>query len=522
MELRPYQQQIVAIVVDSKGNVLVNASTGAGKTICFSKALQMFAEKGLKSLVLAHRGQLIDQAADKLMKATGLGCAVFCAGLGKKEIGGITIASVQSLANWSGDLGFFDIVIVDECHRLPPKSVESQYKKVLERVDGRLIGFTATPYRLGSGPIYGKEDSWFSELNYRIGLRELIADGYLCEFLHKMSVATATIQKSMKTVKTGADGDYKEKETTEVMTKVMNINSVINSVPTEVKKVVVFCVSIEHAEAIGEAMTRRGIEFGIVHSQMKKRDREMNLDNFDNGDLRWMLNVNVLTEGWDSTAVDCIVLARPTKSSALYVQMCGRGLRLHPGKDRCLILDIVGLYDELGPIYNPLVDFEDDFKIETDKEPEGKVCEQCFAVVPGNTKVCPECGHEFVEDKPVLIEDDEDKMHVLVDTEVADLGTVYGGKCVDYLSKAGNYCLKVSYFHSQKRYPINHFYSLDPKNYWVKSDLAKIVRRGYPDFKEKTIDPDRFKAAVNGGYIFPMKDLQVVKNEKGFEKIAGL
>ena len=126
VQLRGYQQEARGAVVGGDGHTLIQAPTGAGKTIIFSKCLEYFAEKGLKCLVLAHRGELVRQAADKLRRATGIECAVFSAYLKSKELGPVTVASIQSLANCKDELDF-DIVVIDECHRVPDKSKDSQY-----------------------------------------------------------------------------------------------------------------------------------------------------------------------------------------------------------------------------------------------------------------------------------------------------------------------------------------------------------------------------------------------------------
>ena len=348
-------------------------------------ALSTLPEKGLKCLVLAHRGELVRQAADKLRRATGIECAVFSAYLKSKELGPITVASIQSLANYKDELDF-DIVIIDECHRVPDKSKESQYGTVLKKLDARLIGFTATPYRLDSGLIYG-EGEWWISLNYQIPLRQLIDEGHLVDYRHKTTIATKRIASGLKSVKTTA-GEYNEKQSSELMTQTANIHSIKNTVQDE-KSIVVFCVSIDHAEAVAAILD----DFAIVHSKMSSADREENLRRFDAGEARWMLNVGVLTEGWDCSRVDCIVLARPTKSTALYVQMVGRGLRLHPGKEVCTIYDLVGCHDEFGFVDDPQI-ITDDERGEGEAKP--KVCPECFSVVPAAVKICPDCGFEFI------------------------------------------------------------------------------------------------------------------------------
>lgn len=487
--------------------MLIQAPTGAGKTIMFSK---LIAESGLKCLVLAHRGELIRQARDKLAQSTGLECAVFSAYLKEKKIDHVTVASVQSLANFKGELDF-DIVIIDEAHRVPRKEKESQYGKVLEKIKGRKIGFTATPYRLDSGEIYG-EDEWWPELNYQIPLRQLIDEGHLCDYVHRVSAGTARITAAKAKLKTTA-GEYNERDASLMMVKMENLHSVVNTVQDE-KAIVVFCVSIAHAEALAEIIG----ECSIVHSKMKADIRDQHLIDFDEGKTRWMLNVGVLTEGWDCSRVDCIVLARPTKSTALYVQMVGRGLRLHDGKNACIIYDLVGCHEEFGFVDNPTINIDEQERGEACKT---KVCDECFAVVESSCRECPMCGHVLVEEIEYEIgsEDEEHEMHEVSIEDHPDYGDVTFGSAEEYESAAGNKCIRVSYKHTARPRAVTHYYPIGPR--WVGTKLAGIVKKGRPSFKERWLSTERFMKAVNGQHIFPLTGL-MVKKDGDYEKISTL
>jgi DNA repair protein RadD len=510
VELRGYQSEVVDLVTGGKGDMLIQAPTGAGKTIIFSKCLEVFASRGQKSLVLAHRGELIRQADDKLRKATGLDCGVFSAYMGRKDIKPITVASIQSLANYKGDLDF-DNIIIDEAHRLPFPGKESQYRKVLERVQARLLGFTATPYRLDSGAIYGP-GQWWQNLDFQIPLRQLIEEGHLCDYVHRVASGTKRIRQQLSSVKITA-GDYNEKQSAGLMCEEMNIHSIINTVGDE-KSIVVFCVNIDHAEVLARAIKDT---VSIVHSKMSAGERDKNLKDFDEGKTRWMLNIGVLTEGWDCTRVDALVLARPTKSTALYVQMVGRGLRLHPGKEKCNVYDIVGNYDEFGLVDDPKIN-EDS---RGDGEAKPKVCPECFAVVAPNKPKCPECGEVFKAETD-KVEDDENsefEMREITLEEHPDYGDVTGGRAEIYESKKGTRCIKVSYYHSARKCPITHYYPID--KHWIGAKLAGIANRYNDWFCEKWLHPERYMKAVNGGHIFPMKNLRVIKDGK-YEKVSTL
>ncbi len=500
MELRDYQKEVIEIL-KTNGNKLIQAPTGSGKTIIFCKYIQ---QSGLKCLVLAHRGELVRQAQDKLEIATGLKCGAFSAYLNKKDIKNITVASIQSLANWSGDINFFDAVIIDECHRVPVKSKDSQYAKVLNKFSGKLIGFTATPYRLDHGDIYG-DGEWWKELDFQIPLRQLIEEEYLTDYKHLTSKFSKKIKSDVKKLKVVA-GEYNTGEAGDLMAEKMNVYAVLNSVPEEREHIVVFCVNILHAEALFEMCEESK---GIVHSKLN--NNQETLEAFDRGEMRWLFNVGVLTEGWDCTRVDAVVLARPTKSAALYVQMIGRGLRLHQGKDFCYIYDIVCNYSEFGLVDNPRINTDDQERSEGTGKKEEEVCPECFTVYIGDE--CPECGYKLA---PPVIIDDEDDAFVMEEVKFEH------GKVLDGWAEMHNdECLKVTYKHSKDGY-ITHFYTLKKEHTrWMGIKMASIIKRNY-DFSESWIHPNRFMKAINSRVLFPMEYLETYQDKKGYTKIHGL
>ena len=503
MKLRGYQNEIIEVLKAKTGNTLIQAPTGAGKTIIFSK--YMSSRVGQKSLVLAHRGELVRQAADKLEMATGLKCGVFNAGLRRKEIEAITVGSIQSLANWDGDVNYFDEIIIDEVHRLPPADRDSQYSRFLNGFYGRIIGFTATPYRLDHGLIYGKGE-WFPELDYQISLRFLIDEGYLSDYTHLVVEATEKIQAQVKQLKVTA-GEYNNAEAGDLMAEKMNVFAVLNSIPEERKHIVVFCVNIVHAEALFKCCPDSK---GIVHSKIDNY-RET-LDQFDRGEIRWLFNVGVLTEGWDCTRVDAVVLARPTKSCALYVQMVGRGLRLHEGKERCFIYDVVGCYKTFGMVTNPTAIF--DLQERGDGEEKPKVCSECFTVFVG--KKCPECGFEEKLDIPPAL-DARDDAFKFMDVVHEDGKVIDGWACMHKID-----CLKVVYNHNKAGY-VTHFYTLKKEHQkWMGVKMAGIINRFYDKNVGTWIHPKRFKKAINSKVLFPMNGLEVERDKNGYQKISTL
>lgn len=391
-------------------NVLLQAATGAGKTIMFSAITRLFVEKwGLHVAILAHREQLVRQAADKLLKVwpegedkVGIACHSVTSQVDVNRQ--VVIGSPQTLARRLGELPEQQLLIVDECHRLPPAGKKSQYATLINRLreyypDMRMLGVTATPYRLGHGYIYGEDcrdpkENWFDTLSYSIGIDDLQDEGFLAPL--KGYGCTEPDLSGVKTSK----GEYDLGELSDAMSQAVHVGSAVEALKKYGKgrrHVVVFAVSIQHAEILRDAFLDAGYRAGAVHSQMPHDERQNILAAFDSGELDVICNVGVLTEGWDCVCVDCMVMCRPTKSTALYVQMIGRGLRTAPGKTDCLLLDLSGNWREHGNPAHPRVRWtKPGSRIQQEKkgpaEPELIQCLECEALISQSAITCPFCG----------------------------------------------------------------------------------------------------------------------------------
>ena len=414
--LRPYQQDALNAVLDAfqrQRSVLLEAACGAGKTILFSSIIRHFAEKypAMRSVILAHREQLVKQARDKLLKVwpegedkVGMACKSACSTVELEKP--VVIASPQTLAARIGSMPPVQLAIVDEVHRLPPADRKSQYGGLMEALRGyypemRLLGVTATPYRLNHGYIYGDkcrhpEQNWFSDLSYKVGIYDLQAQGFLVPL--KLYIAD---EPDLSDVGTSSTGDWNIDELAEAMSKSVHVNSAVEAVQryaSDRKHIVVFGVTIEHAEVLRDVFREAGYSTVAVHSKMPKAERDAALYAFDRGDVQVVCNVGVLTEGWDCTSVDCMVMCRPTKSAALYCQMAGRGLRLHEGKTDCLMLDLSGNYAEHGRPEEPRVKMGRE-----SGEGDGSwECPECHFVNEPKDRVCASCGYERPEPEPEM------------------------------------------------------------------------------------------------------------------------
>jgi len=336
MEARPYQIEAKnAIEAEwDKGvkKTLLVLPTGTGKTIVFSKVIEDRVREGERVLVLAHRSELLDQAADKLYKSTGLMTATEKAE--ESSIGSwfrVVVGSVQTLmrekrlAQFPAD--HFGSIIVDEAHHC----ISDSYQRVLQHFsDANVLGVTATPDR-GDMRNLG---SYFESLAYEYTLPRAIKDGYLCP------IKALTIPLKLDLTGVGQQaGDFKAADLgTALDPYLFQIADEMAKYCMD-RRTVVFLPLIKTSQKFCEILKSKG--FNACEVNGESDDRAQVLSDFDAGRYQVLCNSMLLTEGWDCPPVDCIVVLRPTKIRSLYSQMVGRGTRIHPGKDHLLLLDFL-------------------------------------------------------------------------------------------------------------------------------------------------------------------------------------
>jgi superfamily II DNA or RNA helicase len=336
VELRPYQQAAKVAVQEEwqrgvKKTLLV-LPTGCGKTIVFSKLVEDCVRDGDRVLILAHRGELLNQAADKLSKATGLMCAVekaeeSCLNSWFR----VAVGSVQSLMRerrlHQFHNEFFDTIVIDEAHHC----LSEGYQKVLKYFENaKVLGVTATPDR-GDMRNLGE---YFESLAYQYTLPNAIREG----FLVKIKALTLPLKLDLSKVSQQA-GDFKVSDIGTALDPYLQqiADEMVNHCAD--RKTVVFLPLIKTSQKFTEILNSKGMKAVEVNGDSK--DREQILADFYSGKYNVLCNSMLLTEGWDCPSVDCIVVLRPTKIRGLYSQMVGRGTRLFPGKDHLLLLDFL-------------------------------------------------------------------------------------------------------------------------------------------------------------------------------------
>ena len=382
---------------EKSGNCVVVLPTGAGKSLLIAMLIQQALDFGGRVVVLAHRKELLQQNADEIRgMIPGVDVGVYSAGLKKREIhNAVVVAGIQSVFRKADDLGRRHLILVDEAHLISDLE-ESMYRRFLgdmQKQEGlRIVGLTATPFRTGSGPICGP-DRIFQRIVFEAKTSELIQQVFLCPITNK--VAEAEVNTDSVPLK---GGEFVESE----MQAAFDVDDVVKAACREIldktqdrHSILVFASGIHHAEQIAEILPGSA----VVTGETLPIERAETLRRFVAGELRFLVNVDVLTTGFNAKCVDAIAILRATMSPGLFCQMVGRGLRLHESKTNCLLLDFGGNIVRHGSI--------DDENFGASEERSGgkrgevaaqngrgKKCPACELDVAANARSCPEC--EFI------------------------------------------------------------------------------------------------------------------------------
>ena len=384
--LRPYQADSVKSVIHyfrkHQTPAVLVLPTGAGKSLVIAELARL--AKG-RVLVLAHVKELVEQNHEKY-EGYGLKGSIFSAGLGRKETDQqVVFASVQSVVrNLDSFSNQFSLLVIDECHRVPDEKTSS-YQKVITHLRAnnpgiKVLGLTATPYRLGMGWLYqyhtrgqvrSEEPRFFRDCIFELPIRYLLDEGFLTP---ARMIDAPVLSYDFSQLKPASTGRYKEAELDMVIEQSKRATPQIVDQIIELAKdklgIMVFAATVRHAQEILSLLPEG--ESSIVIGDTPTLERDQIINDFKERKIKFLVNVSVLTTGFDAPHVDLIAILRPTESISLYQQIVGRGLRLSPGKKECLVLDYAGnSYD----LYQPEVG---DPKPDSDSE---------IITIP-----CPACG----------------------------------------------------------------------------------------------------------------------------------
>jgi len=393
-QLRDYQQDAVAATIKhfqkTNESAVIVLPTGSGKSLVIAELARLAKRK---ILVLTHVKELVEQNHQKY-ESYGLMAGIYSAGLHKKETQyQVTFASIQSAARNLRDFSVsYSLIIVDECHRVnlanEDEAHKNQYEQIIEQLmrinpNIKLLGLTATPYRLGMGWIYRKhyrgmvrseEKRPFEYCIYELPLRYLIKHKYLTE----PKLIDATIEHyDFSRLRSSSTGEYNTTDVNHVLTKNRRVTKGIIEQVVELAEnrqgVMVFAATVEHAKEIyGYLLDEQGDEqSALITGATEGNERDYLIKAFKAKDIKYLVNVSVLTTGFDAPHVDMIAILRPTQSVSLYQQIIGRGLRLNDNKKDCLVIDYTGNSFDL---YQPEVG---DKKPNDQSQPVQVFCPRC-------------------------------------------------------------------------------------------------------------------------------------------------
>jgi len=458
-QLRSYQKNAIKALWDylftTPGNPLIDAPVGAGKSLILSEFIRQVHETYPRTriLVLAHVKELLQQNAEELLEQyPDADFGFYCAGLGSKKLyNDITFASIQSIHDKLGNFNRApEIIIVDEAHTIPHKS-QTRYRNFFNQVENlnpncKIIGFTGTPFRADTGYLDKGDSALFDAICYDIPIPYMIDQGYWAK------PVTPKVDTKMDTssVDTRA-GDFVESQLQDAInTDDINKNCVSEMIQLAQnrQKWLIFTAGIEHCMAVIAELRNQGMSAEMITGDTPKDERNATIDRFKRGEFTALVNVAVLTTGFNVPDIDMLAFMRPTQSPVLYIQCMGRGVRpvyavgydlstqqgrldaiANSNKPDCMVLDFGGVIDRLGPIDQLQVKRQYTEKEKEDKQlPPTKVCPQCSAICQAAQRFCYECSYQFefeaveiqataAKSAPVLSTDYELEWFKVVDVE---------------------------------------------------------------------------------------------------------
>ena len=431
MQLRWYQQEAVEAVYSylctQAGNPIVCLPTGSGKSLVIAElARRAIMDFGGRVLVLQHRKELISQNADKVRKLISIPVGEYSAGLRRfatKE--DIVLCGIQSVYNKASLFDVRNLILIDEAHLCSP-SDDSMYQTFLNDMRTinptiRFIGLTATPYRTGEGALC-KADGVFQRMVYNAPIKQLMEEGFLCRVTNKPArheVDTSALHMRYgEFIAKEVDALFGGMATAEACKEVLSACVGRHSI-------MVFCSSVKHAEGVVSTLqTLTDDRVEMVEGGTSPLERAAILDGFVKQSIRILVNVDVLTTGFDAPCVDAIAILRATASPGLFAQIVGRGLRTHVSKQDALILDFGENIKRHGPI--DAIDFGKPRVSRGEKlqaDDEGKECPNCQLVVPSRKQVC-ECGFRFSVRVPTHEERADTVAQIISEPETFQVSTV--------------------------------------------------------------------------------------------------
>ena len=461
LKLRDYQKEALKELEEylkaGNGNPIVCMATGTGKSLVIAEFIRGFLCKWphLRFLMLTHKKELVDQNEKEMLEMWPTApIGVFSAGLRRRDTQqSVIYGTVNSVYNNINLFGKRHIIVVDESHLISEKT-ETTYRKLIDHFRKRfkkakIVGFTATPFRLGQGML--TEIGIFDEIVFDNTTGEkftdLIKDGYLSNLVVPQVDQDSIIDTSNIDV---SGGEYNLKQMREEASKDKITMSAIKQTIVYGKDRVcwlVYTASIAHCEKVYAILKEYGVSCGMVHSKMKHKHRDNVINMHRRGDIKCLVNANMLTTGYNNRKVDLISILFSTKSVAKWVQVAGRGTRISPetGKKDCIILDFGRNCETLGPVNDPILPRK---SVKSGGDAPVKVCPSCSTYSYASARFCEFCNYEFPQ-KPKHKSKVGTATVIKTEEKVTKVIRVKGMRVQPHHKKGGKTSMKVSYFSDQ-------------------------------------------------------------------------
>lgn len=400
-ELRYYQRNAIENTYDwlrsNDGNPLISMATGTGKSTVIAKICEDAMQyENQHVIICTHSKELVKQDHEELYElCPEIHAGIYCAGWGKKQIRPITFASIQSICRIK-ETPYCQLLMIDEAQLVNDGKESSMYVQFIERLklvnpDLRAIGLSATPYRVGSGMLCEGEGRLFHGVSYEYTIAQGVKDGYLAPLISKASLVQGDTSKIGITA-----GEYNLKQAENEFDR----NALTEAALDEVFKYgadrrawLFFCITVDHANHVRDALRARGITAESVSDKTPEMERNRILNDYKAGHVRALTNVNIAAVGFNAPRVDLIATLRPTLSPGWHVQALGRGTRLFPGKENCLVLDFTSNLASIGPVTH--VQPPKRGKRISPDDQAGRICPKCQSVNERGATECGDCGHVF-------------------------------------------------------------------------------------------------------------------------------
>tara|TARA_R110002096_G_scaffold50015_5_gene131756 strand:+ start:8504 stop:10078 length:1575 start_codon:yes stop_codon:yes gene_type:complete len=519
--LRGYQQEAVnktRMSLSKYDRALIVAGTGSGKSIVNAELIYLASKKSKRVLQLVHTKELVKQNSDCfnrlfLSRGDDINYSICCAGISSPCLEyDIVFASPQTFVNNMDNIKDFDLIIIDEADKIPLHEA-SIYQTILSKFQCKVIGMTATPYRENNTPIFGK-GGFFDTISYRISAKKLTEMGYLTPY-QPINYISEKVDIDTDKIKLKTNGSYDEASHEKafkdfyVETSNFTLKNTINH-----NKVLIFCTSIDHAEKVALCMNTTY----VIHSKLSKKERDDMLFDFKHDrNVKYMINVSILTIGFDCPQIDCVVLMRAVQSIPLFLQIIGRAQRLSKDKEFFNVIDFGenikrhgGVYDD--DVFNSMEDNKSHItkkeitkEISVNSEAKDKNCVDCLAIIEHSDIQCWACKSLIKKNLSYM-----DTSEPLKDEEI---------KYTTYKftkNKSGLPMCIITFKTLPNNSSVNYFLTLSGRAYKVKSDKKFIYK--YFGYYPKSFNDFYNKYKTHNHH----KRIKYFKNASGYHEIVKL